>query len=203
MNKRSEKLFQQISSLKLMSKQLIRQSNKCEREEKLEINKVKLAIEKSNMAGAHIHAQSAIRNKNTQLNFLRFSARIDGVVDKLQAQMKLGEITSSMSAIVKTLTKTGNAQNLSNVSEVMDAFERQCENLDVQAEYVTNAMASTTATATPEEDVASLVQQVADAHGLALEESMPFLQSSNVCQVAAPATDLDDSVLERLEALRK
>ena len=37
------------------------------------------AIEKGNAEGARIYAQNAIREKNSGLNYLRMSARIDAV----------------------------------------------------------------------------------------------------------------------------
>ena len=42
----------------------------------------------------------------------------------------------------------------------MDQFERQFENLDVQSEFVENAMGNQATLSTPEEDVNLLLQQV-------------------------------------------
>jgi hypothetical protein len=52
-----EKMMDQIFNLKFTSKQLVRQSKKCEKEEKSEKLKVKKAIEKGNIDGAKIYAQ--------------------------------------------------------------------------------------------------------------------------------------------------
>jgi hypothetical protein len=41
----------------------------------------------------------------------------------------------------------------------MDQFERQFENLDVQSEFVENAMGNQATLSTPEEDVNLLLQQ--------------------------------------------
>lgn len=46
------------------SKQLSRESAKCEKKEKEERKKIKGAIEKGNLDGARIYAENAIRNKN-------------------------------------------------------------------------------------------------------------------------------------------
>lgn len=52
-----DKLLDQIFNLKFTSKQLVKQSHKCEKDEKAEKLKVKKAIEKGNIDGAKIYAQ--------------------------------------------------------------------------------------------------------------------------------------------------
>lgn len=47
----------------------------------------------------------------------------------------------------------------------MDKFESQFEDLDVQSSYMENAMSQTTTTSVPQNDVESLLQQVADEAG--------------------------------------
>lgn len=54
----------------------------------------------------------------------------------------------------------------------MDQFEKQFEDLDVQTEYVEQAMGQSTALTTPADQVDSLISQVAEEHGLALTEKM-------------------------------
>jgi len=70
----------------------------------------------------------------------------------------------------------------------MDSFEKQFENLDVQAEFVGTAMGNTTAMSTPQEDVDLLMQQVADEHNISLVHAMPIAGSVlPAAAVAAPA----------------
>lgn len=47
----------------------------------------------------------------------------------------------------------------------MDKFESQFEDLDVQSSYMENTMSQTTTTNVPQNDVDSLLQQVADEAG--------------------------------------
>jgi charged multivesicular body protein 1 len=53
---------------------------------------------------------------------------------------------------------------------VMDKFESQFEDLDVQTEYMEGAMAGTTTMTTPQTEVDTLMQQVADEHGLEMNQ---------------------------------
>lgn len=55
----------------------------------------------------------------------------------------------------------------------MDTFEKQFENLDIQSEFVENAMNAQASLSTPEDDVNMLVQQVADEHNLEVNLNLP------------------------------
>eukprot|EP00245_Coleochaete_scutata_P007177 TRINITY_DN22287_c0_g1_i1.p1 TRINITY_DN22287_c0_g1~~TRINITY_DN22287_c0_g1_i1.p1 ORF type:complete len:205 (+),score=58.30 TRINITY_DN22287_c0_g1_i1:99-713(+) len=197
-----EKLLEQVFQLRFTAKSLVRQSKKCEKEEKAEKIKVKKAIEKGNMDGARIYAQNAIRKKNEALNFLRLSSRLDGVVSRLDTQAKMMTITKSMSTVVKSLEMALNSNNIQKISETMDKFEQQFTNLDVQAEFVEGAMAGSTSMSTPEEDVNSLMQQVADDYGLEVRVGLPQAAAHSVpSQVDAPPVE-EDELNRRLAELR-
>eukprot|EP00887_Chlorella_sp_A99_P003876 scaffold11.g3876.t1 len=190
----NDKLLDQIFNLKacgFTSKELVRASRKCEKEEKAEKLKVKKAIEKGNMEGAKIYAQNAIRKKSEALNYLKLASRLDAVV-----------INKNMAGIVKSLAAALKANNLEKVAQTMDQFEKQFENLDVQSEFVAGAMDSQAVLSTPEEDVNLLMQQVADEHGLEVQLGMAAAPNRPVAQ-AAPAAAHADDLSQRLAELRR
>lgn len=55
----------------------------------------------------------------------------------------------------------------------MDQFEKQFVNMEVQAEFMESSMAGSTSLSTPESDVNSLMQQVADDYGLEVSVGLP------------------------------
>lgn len=197
-----DKLLEQIFNLKFTSKQLAKQSRKCERDEKTERNNVKKAIEKGNMDGARIYAQNAIRKKNEQLNYLRLASRLDAVVSRLDTQAKMQAVTKSMAGIVKALDKAVSTNNLDKVANTMDQFERQFENLDVQSEFVENAMSNQMSLSTPEHDVNNLLQQVADEHGLEVTLQLPGAATANVTPPTAVKESEEGDLSRRLAELR-
>ena len=81
----------------------------------------------------------------------------------------------------------------------MDKFEAQFEDLDVQSSYMENAMGSTTATATPQDEVDLLMQKVADEAGLELHKN---LASAEAPKRVGPSEIEEDKLGERLKALR-
>jgi len=156
----------QLFNLKFAAKQLIRQSKKSEKNEKAQKLKLKQAIEKGNMDGARIYAQNAIREKNQALNYLRLSSRIDAVASRVETAIRMRTVTGSMANIVRGMDAALASMDMQRITMVMDKFEQQFEDLDVQANYVENSMNSTTALTTPPDEVDSLISQVADEHGL-------------------------------------
>jgi charged multivesicular body protein 1 len=188
-----------LFNLKFTSKQLQRESKRCEKKEKQNKLKLKQAIEKGNMEGARIYAENAIREKNQSLNYLRLASRIDAVAGRVETAVRMRQVTRSMSGIVKNLEAAAKAMNLEKMTQVMEQFEKQVEDLDVQSTYMEGAMSQTATLSTPQEQVDMLISQVADEHGLEL---------SGQLGVAAPqagtaqATPSNDDLAERLARLK-
>lgn len=183
---------------------MAKQSKKCEKDEKTERNNVKKAIEKGNLDGARIYAQNAIRKKSEQLNYLRLASRLDAVVSRLDTQAKMQAVTKSMAGIVKALDRALASNNLDKVAATMDQFERQFENLDVQSEFVDQAMGNQMSLSTPENEVNSLLQQVADEHGLEVQVGLPGAATSTPVMSQAEATSEtgETDLSKRLAELR-
>ncbi|KAL2493213.1 ESCRT-related protein CHMP1A [Abeliophyllum distichum] len=182
----------QIMDLKFTSKSLQRQSRKCEKDEKTEKLKVKKAIEKGNMDGARIYAENAIRKRSEQMNYLRLASRLDAVVARLDTQAKMTTISKSMGNIVKSLESSLATGNLQKMSETMDRFEQQFVNMEVQAEFMESSMAGSTSLSTPEGEVNSLMQQVADDYGLEVSVGLPQPAAHAIATKNEEKVDEDD-----------
>ena len=141
-------------------------SKKCEKEEKAERDKIKKALSKDNQEGARIHAQNAIRNKTNAQNYLRLSSRVDAISSRLESAIKMQQVTKSMGAVVRGMDKVLGSMNVEQISKVMDAFEKSFEDMDVRSEYIEGTMNSSTTAAMPEEQVETLMQEVATEHDL-------------------------------------
>ena len=200
----TERMLDQVFNLKFLSKQLVRQAKKCEKDRKLERTKVKKAIEKSNVESARIYAQNAIRKQTEELNYLKLASRLDAVVSRLETQAKMQMVNKNMAGIVKSLERSLNANNLTQMSMTMENFERQFENMDVQSAAMEQSLGSTTAMSTPQADVDSLLSEVADEHGLELGSMLPEAGRAAVSappQEEAPAKESDDDLARRLNEL--
>ncbi|MCJ1286421.1 Vacuolar-sorting protein SNF7 [Xylographa opegraphella] len=87
------------------------------------------------------------------------------------------------------------------ISNVMDKFETQFEDLDVATGYYENATSQATAVGTPQDDVDKLMSQVADEAGVELQTEMRNAEAP--VKVAAGPSEVEEEGLgERLRALR-
>lgn len=89
---------------------------------------------------------------------------------------------------------------------VMDKFETQFSDLDVQTSYMESTMSDTTALTTPQDQVDTLINQVADEAGLEIQHGLGEAKVPTE-QIAAPAqtegaVEEDGRLAERLRALR-
>lgn len=96
---------------------------------------------------------------------------------------------------------------------VMDKFETQFEDLDVQTQYMEGTMGNTTAMSTPQDQVDLLMQQVADQNGIELNQQLGEAglegkvaelnkPSAVAAQPQAEGKKEEDALAERLRALR-
>ncbi|CAI6344732.1 unnamed protein product [Macrosiphum euphorbiae] len=190
-----------LFNLKFAVKELERNSKKCEKEEKAEKLKTKKAIQKGNMEVARIHAENAIRQKSQSLNYLRMSARVDAVASRVQGALTTRKVTQSMGGVVKAMDAAMKSMNLEKISSLMDKFENQFEDLDVQSSYMDNTMSQSTTTAVPQGDVENLLQQVADEAGLELKLELPTNPQS-ISSLSSTTTEQDE-LTQRLARLRQ
>lgn len=84
----------------------------------------------------------------------------------------------------------------------MDKFETQFSDLDVQTSYMEDAMSSTTAVSTPQDQIDLLMRQTAEEANIELQHEMA---STDVVPDLAPREKIgeeDAKLTERLRALR-
>ncbi|KAH8410743.1 hypothetical protein KR222_002199, partial [Zaprionus bogoriensis] len=192
-----------LFNLKFAVKELERNSKKCEKEEKLEKAKAKKAIQKGNMDVARIHAENAIRQKNQAVNYLRMSARVDAVASRVQSALTTRKVTGSMAGVVKAMDAAMKGMNLEKISSLMEKFESQFEDLDVQSSVMEGTMSDTVTTSVPQGDVDNLLQQVADEAGLELNMELPSGVQSTTIGASTQVSQEQDELTQRLARLRQ
>lgn len=190
------------------------------------------ALQQGNQEGARIYASNAIRKKTEGLNLLRLGSRIDAVASRVETAVTMRTVTKNMGLVVRDMDRAMETMNLEKVSEefardsiflqysvdvisvtaqisgVMDKFETQFSDLDVQTSYMEATMSSSTATTTPQDQVEMLISQVADEAGLERQIELGSGQVPEVAvkekeaPVAVGAGEEDGRLAERLRALR-
>eukprot|EP01041_Mallomonas_annulata_P003665 gene3665-7304_t len=194
-----------LITFRLTKKQMERSARKCEQNQQVQREKLKDAMKKGNMEGAKIYAENVIREKNQGLNFLRLGSRIDAVASRIETALRMQAVSQAMGQTVKSMSSAMKSMDSEKMAHTMDLFEKQFQDLDVQSNFMEKTMATTTAMATPPDQVDNLMRLAADEAGLQYSELMDgVVPSGNLTQPAAAATNPAEMDLEaRLAALRK
>ncbi|KAJ3101623.1 hypothetical protein HDU97_001236 [Phlyctochytrium planicorne] len=195
-------LEKHLFQLKFTAKQLEREAKKATKDEATEKAKLKKAIQQNNLEGAKIYAANAIRKKNESLNFLRLASRIDATASRVQTAVTMRKVTTSMAGVVKGMEKAMQSMNLEQISLVMDKFESQFEDLDVQTSYMESSMGQSTAMSTPGDQVDELIQKVADENGLEMQMEMPGALKGGLSVGTVTVDKEQDELSQRLAKLR-
>mmetsp|Transcript_29348 Transcript_29348/g.113693 ORF Transcript_29348/g.113693 Transcript_29348/m.113693 type:complete len:119 (-) Transcript_29348:756-1112(-) len=114
------------------------------------------------------------------------------------------QVTSSMGAVTESLNAVLGTTDITKITEVMDTFEKQFEDLDLQAAYMDDAIGDSVAGATPQSEVNKLMQQVAEEHNLEVKSEFLGGAVPLTSQAAASqAKPVEDPLEERMRALQK
>jgi charged multivesicular body protein 1 len=165
------------------------------------------AIQAGNTEGARIYAQDAIREKNQAISHLRMASRIDACSSRIETAVRMNQVTNSMKGVVKGMDKSLAAMDINQISQLMDKFEQQFEDLDVKTQYMEGSMNATTSSSTPAEQVDELIMITADENNLqlgdAFTEAGPLAKKQPALVVPAKKEDpVADSLEARLANLR-
>lgn len=87
---------------------------------------------------------------------------------------------------------------------VMDKFETQFTDLDVQTSYMEDAMSSTTAVSTPQDQIEQLMRQTAEEANIEMQHDLAAKDLAVVPDLTPKEKikDEDDKLADRLRALR-
>lgn len=134
------------------------------------------------------------------------------MASRVETAVSMRQVTGGMAHVVRGLDRAMQTMDLEKISLVMDKFEGQLEDVDVQTSYMENTMNATTATGMPQDQVDSLLQQVADENGIEVHQQLgeaglagkvsDLPAESSSARRNAPSADQDEALAQRLRALR-
>ena len=165
-------LDEQIFNLRFQAKQLERRYEKYEKESRKKKKKIKEYLAKGNKEMAREYAQQAIAQHNSGMTFLKLASKLDAVRSRMESAKASKQMVPMMAQTVASMDVALQQMDVVKITSTMDKFEEQFGELDVRSGYMNQAMGSATAAMTPEDDIDSLMQQVADEHGLTLAQEI-------------------------------
>ena len=126
------------------------------------------------------------------------ASRIDACSSRIETAVRMGQVTDGMKGVVKGMDRGLASMDINKISQLMDKFEQQFEDLDVKTQYMEGSMNATTAQSTPAEQVDELISQVADQNNLELGEA--FAQAGPIGKKAPQVKEAAKPVADDLEA---
>ncbi|KAM5207672.1 charged multivesicular body protein 1a isoform 1-T1 [Hipposideros larvatus] len=190
------------ASAQFTAKQLEKLAKKAEKDSKAEQAKVKKALQQKNVECARVYAENAIRKKNEGVSWLRMASRVDAVASKVQTAMTMKGVTKNMAQVTKALDRALGSMDLQKVSAVVDRFEQQTQSLDVHTSVMEDSMSSATTLSTPQEQVDSLIMQIAEENGLEVLDQLSQLPEGASALGESSVHSQEDQLSRRLAALR-
>lgn len=191
--------------MRFTSKTIGRQATKSEKLIAVEERKAKDALAKNNMAGARIHAENAIRNRNEALGYLKLQSQLEAVAAKLQSQQVRALVSDNMVAVTHNLSQALGSMDVAQIGYTMEKFIQQSEDLDLQTKYMDSAIGESTSSSTPQVQVDGLLQRIADENNLEFAEKVngmdaPIVRPGPLNQ--AQQVSQNDNLEARLAALQ-
>ncbi|CAF0769036.1 unnamed protein product [Adineta steineri] len=183
---------------KMQTKMLERQGATHDKQEKLEREKVKKALMKGNIEAGKIHAENAIRHHSESLNCKRMAARVDGVQARVANSAAQRQMAASLKQTVTLMSKVTASMPLTETSKLMDSLEKNFEDLEVKTKVMDDAMQNATSVQQPVDQVANLMQEMADEAGIELNLNIP-----NAPTNVSVASREQDELSQRLQKLRE
>lgn len=168
----AQQLEDTIFDMRLSSKQLVKESQRCEREERQEKEKAKKSLEKGLIDIARIHAENAIRKKNDSLNYIRLSSKMDAVASRIQSAARTENMTNNFSKVIPQMNRVLKNMKLENISQTMTDFEKCFEDLDVASGYINESLNQSTSVSAPKEQVDGLLGEIASENNIKVSEEL-------------------------------
>ncbi|CAK9250843.1 unnamed protein product [Sphagnum jensenii] len=163
-----------------------------------------------NIEGAQIYAENSIRKKNEYLNYLRLASRIDAVYSKVKSAVAMQSVARNIGSVTKSLESAMASLDLEKISKIMDQFEKQFTDLDVESgrtgeQHVVGNDADNTARiggridkASGEENNLEIMSKVNEAPGTA---GLATVGASGVA-TGSRSREEDETLTRRLASLR-
>jgi charged multivesicular body protein 1 len=127
---------------------------------------------------------------------------MDAVSQRVERAITMGTLSKSMKGVVHGMDKALASMDAAQISSVMDKFVKNFEELDFQSEVMSTEIDRSTGAAMREEDVANMIQLVADEHGLEVNEQLASAPITAPATKAPAVADETDDLEARLAALK-
>ncbi|CAD5210083.1 unnamed protein product [Bursaphelenchus okinawaensis] len=207
-----EMLKQNQRALNKAMRELDRERNRLEMQEKKIIADIKKMAKMGQMDSVRVMAKDLVRTRQYVKKFMMMKANIQAVSLKVQTLKSQDAMAQAMKGVTRAMGSMNRQLNLPQISKIMQDFERQSEIMDMKEEMMDDAIDDALGEVGEEGETEAVVQQVLDELGIQMGEELASLPSADAAlgqkvnqkqPQAAAMSDIDADLQSRLENLRR
>eukprot|EP00400_MALV-I_sp_L67-5_P001216 gene1216-943_t len=121
-------------------RELNREKNGLERQEKKTINDIKAAAKKGQMASVKIMAKDLVRNRKYQTKFLEMSSHLNGVQLQMRTMQTSKQMAQAMAGVTKAMQQTTASLDMPELNKIMGEFARESEKMGIMEDMMADGM---------------------------------------------------------------
>ncbi|XP_064293653.1 charged multivesicular body protein 2a [Phalacrocorax carbo] len=207
-----ELLRQNQRALARAMRELDRERQKLETQEKKIIVDIKKMAKQGQMDAVKIMAKDLVRTRRYVKKFITMRANVQAVSLKIQTLKSNNSMAQAMKGVTKAMATMNRQLKLPQIQKIMMEFEKQAEIMDMKEELMNDAIDDAMGDEDDEEESDAVVSQVLDELGLNLTDELATLPppggslaagEGRAPEAAAALADADADLEERLKNLRR
>uniref|UniRef100_A0A914QQN6 Charged multivesicular body protein 2a n=1 Tax=Panagrolaimus davidi TaxID=227884 RepID=A0A914QQN6_9BILA len=209
-----ELLRQNQRALNKAMREMDRERQRLEQQEKKIIMDIKKMAKMGQMDSVRVMAKDLVRTRQYVKKFIMMKANIQAVSLKIQTLKSQDAMAQAMKGVTRAMQTMNKQLNLPQIQKIMMEFEKQTEIMDMKEEMINDVIDDAMGEADDEEETDQVVAQVLDELGIQMGQELAGLPSADdslatpaarkkQAAVAEPANDADADLQARLEMLRR
>ncbi|PAA60825.1 hypothetical protein BOX15_Mlig027364g1, partial [Macrostomum lignano] len=163
-----EMLRQNQRALNRAMRDLDREKNRMEQQEKKVIADIKKLAKQGQMDAVKIMAKDLVRTRNYVKKFILMRANIQAISLKIQTLRSTNQMAQAMKGVTKTMQRMNKTMNLPQLQQIMAQFEKESEIMDMKEEMMSDAIDDAIGGDEDEEETEAVVTKVLDELGIEL-----------------------------------
>ncbi|ORZ15070.1 Snf7-domain-containing protein [Absidia repens] len=210
----AEMLRQHQRSLTKAQRELDRERERLERQEKVLISDIKKSAKANQMSATKVMAKDLVRTRRYIQKFYQMKTQLQAVGLRIQTLRSNQQMADAMRGATKAMSSMNRQMNLPQIQKIMMEFEKESELMDMKDEMMGDAIDDVMEEEDDEVESEDIVNKVLDEIGISLNQELteaptgikqttPVATTERVAQ-AEGGLSADDAALQaRLDNLRR
>eukprot|EP00732_Lithocolla_globosa_P007187 Lithocolla_globosa_v1_NODE_8892_length_770_cov_16.239161.p1 type:complete len:216 gc:universal NODE_8892_length_770_cov_16.239161:725-78(-) len=201
----AEMLKQHQRTINRSCRDLDRERQKLEQQEKKLISDIKVTAQKGQMGACKVMAKDLVRTRKYIQKFYEMRTQLQAVGMRIQTMRSNVAMADAMKGVAKAMKTLNKQVNLPEIQKIMAEFEKESELMDMKEEVMNDAIDDAMEDVGDAEEEEQIVNQVLEEIGISMDEKMGVAPHETVkpTETKNAEDDLDAQLQARLENLRR